>query len=382
MSENATTYSSESETGLERNDRVESYADRLLDDLFAEVDRSLDRSRTLPDRPLQPETVSLKPLQIPQIVVRPQVAPSPPTTDPLSATEEGDNRAGQLFDKLLLGAACTFLATALGLAVWSRSEGRSLTQLFDRQGSPQENRQPAPAQTDPIPANPQARARAEFLNYMQRSLHTIERENAPPGTATSVPAPPPALLPPPGNLPATLTVPIDPTSLESMATSLGQIAASLEAGSASALQPPPLPVPSTSTPPPPSSNAVVPNIGVPVPPRLSANTPPARPAPVPSPTAAAPPAPPSPTNKPENAEEPSAATVTPAPEPEPIHELIGILELGERSAALFTIEGVSRRIYIGERIGASGWTLVGVGDERVTIRRNGEVRAIYINQRF
>lgn len=66
----------------------------------------------------------------------------------------------------------------------------------------------------------------------------------------------------------------------------------------------------------------------------------------------------------------------------PIHSLVGILELGDRSAALFEISGVSQRVYIGERIGSSGWSLVSVSNEEVVIRRNGEVRSIFIGQRF
>jgi hypothetical protein len=68
--------------------------------------------------------------------------------------------------------------------------------------------------------------------------------------------------------------------------------------------------------------------------------------------------------------------------PASIHALVGILELGARSAALFEINGVSQRVYIGERIGSSGWSLVSVSNEEAVVRRNGEVRSIYIGQRF
>lgn len=64
------------------------------------------------------------------------------------------------------------------------------------------------------------------------------------------------------------------------------------------------------------------------------------------------------------------------------HVLVGVLELGARSAALFEIDGVSQRVYIGERIGNSGWSLVSVSNEETVIRRNGEVRSIYIGQKF
>ena len=64
------------------------------------------------------------------------------------------------------------------------------------------------------------------------------------------------------------------------------------------------------------------------------------------------------------------------------HVLVGVLELGDRSAALFDINGVSQRVYIGERIGSAGWSLVSVSNQEAVVRRNGEVRSIYIGQQF
>jgi Tfp pilus assembly protein PilP len=62
--------------------------------------------------------------------------------------------------------------------------------------------------------------------------------------------------------------------------------------------------------------------------------------------------------------------------------LVGVLELGDRSAALFEVNGVPQRVYIGERIGTAGWTLVSVAHQEVMIRRNGDVRSLYIGQQF
>ncbi len=66
----------------------------------------------------------------------------------------------------------------------------------------------------------------------------------------------------------------------------------------------------------------------------------------------------------------------------PKYMLKGVLELGAKSAALFDIEGVPHPVQIGEGIGASGWTLVEVGNGEAVIRRNGEVRSVYPLQRF
>ncbi|MFK8183396.1 MAG: hypothetical protein AB8B99_08475 [Phormidesmis sp.] len=64
------------------------------------------------------------------------------------------------------------------------------------------------------------------------------------------------------------------------------------------------------------------------------------------------------------------------------HVLVGVLNLGSRSAALFNIEGTSQRAYVGDRIGVSSWTLVSINGQDVQVRRDGEVRSIYIGQRF
>ena len=66
----------------------------------------------------------------------------------------------------------------------------------------------------------------------------------------------------------------------------------------------------------------------------------------------------------------------------PSHTLEGLLELGNKSAALFQIDGVSRRVNIGESIGSSGWTLVEVNNGEAIVRRNGEVRSIYTGQKL
>ncbi len=66
----------------------------------------------------------------------------------------------------------------------------------------------------------------------------------------------------------------------------------------------------------------------------------------------------------------------------PSNTLEGLLELGNKSAALFKIDGVTRRINMGESIGESGWTLVNVSNGEAVIRRNGEVRSIYAGQKL
>jgi hypothetical protein len=68
--------------------------------------------------------------------------------------------------------------------------------------------------------------------------------------------------------------------------------------------------------------------------------------------------------------------------PAPSHTLEGVMELGNKSAALFQVDGVTRRINVGETIGSSGWTLVEVNNGEAIVRRNGEVRSIYTGQKL
>jgi len=63
-------------------------------------------------------------------------------------------------------------------------------------------------------------------------------------------------------------------------------------------------------------------------------------------------------------------------------QLEGLLELGNKSVALFKVDGISRRINLGENIGATGWTLVEVSNGEAIVRRNGEVRSIYTGQKL
>lgn len=66
----------------------------------------------------------------------------------------------------------------------------------------------------------------------------------------------------------------------------------------------------------------------------------------------------------------------------PSHELLGVMDLGEKSAALFKIQGITRRIHKGESIGSSGWTLVDISNNEIVVRRNGEVRSIQTGQKI
>jgi hypothetical protein len=62
--------------------------------------------------------------------------------------------------------------------------------------------------------------------------------------------------------------------------------------------------------------------------------------------------------------------------------LVGILELGERSAALFKVNGATRRIWLGEKIDDTGWTLKSVSNQQATISFEGKNRSLSIGENF
>lgn len=64
------------------------------------------------------------------------------------------------------------------------------------------------------------------------------------------------------------------------------------------------------------------------------------------------------------------------------HTLIGILELGDRSAALFKIKGATKQIWQGQEINNSGWTLESVTEQEVQISHQGEVRTLSVGEKF
>lgn len=75
----------------------------------------------------------------------------------------------------------------------------------------------------------------------------------------------------------------------------------------------------------------------------------------------------------------AAAPSSPAP---PQHTLVGILELGDRSVALVQTNGQTLRLSVGDSLGSDGWQLVQIQNQRVVLRRQGEVRSLTVGQSF
>ncbi|MEO0410101.1 MAG: hypothetical protein AAF289_22375 [Cyanobacteria bacterium P01_A01_bin.135] len=223
----------------------------------------------------------------------------------------------------IAGGLCLGLALAFGIATGGRQVA-----------APPDNGQPAASDIDP--------ETGEFLAYLDQSLDKIEPSSP---RVTEMPLTVPAL--------PELKRPPSPTATALPPTPF--------AGAVPQL--PPVNVPSA-----------LPTVPVqPLPARL----------PQPSPTV------PTPIAAPEPAPAASSAPSQPAPEtsPEPIanispspHVLVGLLQLGDRSAAIFEFDDGARRIRVGEAIGSSGWSLVSISQDEAVIRRNGDVRSIYIGQ--
>ena len=373
---------------------VESYADQLMDELFEGVDRAFDGSGPQPAEPMAPEFVALKSISVPQIVLSP-LAPEPQRGEKdveaiarqvaLETTKKQQSK--QSFDRILLGAACGSLLLVLGLWLASRS---GLLRL-----------RAAPAPETPAASAPTA-PDTQFVEYVQRSLQVIEQKKAPQPNPQLAGVPGVA---PPGTLP-TISISGAPPTTAGLSTAVNRIADALEQAGAQ----PGAPAPQVVVLPPPAQGTVAP--AAPVAGGLAAPAAPQTGSVSPSPTAASgraiaaagsrtplaasPSASESPQPKisareTEAAPAPSAQQSAPAPEqsapavstgPTSAHTLVGILELGDRSAALFEVDGVARRIYVGESIGASGWTLAEIKNQEAVIRKGGDVRSVFVGQKF
>lgn len=377
---------------------VETYADELMDDIFKDVDQVLKGGPRLPSEPVKPEFVSLKSIKVPQIILPPMPRPEAEEEEEKAKLRDASvEKQSPSLDRILLGVA--FSSLFITLLLWLATKG-GLGRLFA----------PEPVAVAPEPVlDAQTKADIQFADYIERSLKNIEQPNL--GNNVGLP-----LLPPPaptGNLPV-LPVPSTPPvaaapdlntnnlvqainrvaeaiqdASNQTATLSAQVMNTLQAqnqnrttttpqkavpgGRASGNVVAPTPTASPTTAPQPQTEskqaaAPAPTETAPAP-QGQELAPETEVAPPPPPASAEVPAPPD-----------QQAIVNPAPAT--THTLVGILELGDRSAALFEINGVARRIYVGESVGASGWTLVEVVNQEAVIRRNGEVRTIFVGQQF
>ncbi|MGB5963746.1 MAG: hypothetical protein WBG73_24125 [Coleofasciculaceae cyanobacterium] len=374
---------------------AESDADKLMDDLFSDIDRILDGGSKLPTEPVKPEYVSLQSIVMPELptpsagIATQELVPSydlpeveqPPieatlvqTTTPTVIPQA--KRSGWSIEKWLLAGGIISLLVALGLLVANQQKIR-LPGFLNFSGS---------SSSEQLPAED-----TQFVSYMLRSLQVIENKNknnektatATNATNNQAPVALPTLpavgsrSPVPNQPPQVLEriyIPVYPPQ--------APVAQNINPPTARAAVPAPKPAAKA----PAKAPAPAARQSAPAPVKSSTPVKPSAPAPVkqPAPTPVAKLAPPPvmpelpPAPAPSAVE--SAASVSAAPTEQ--HTLVGLMESDERSAALFDIDGSTQRFYIGEGIGASGWILVSVANQEAMIRRNGEVRSVYVGQKF
>lgn len=300
---------------------VESYADDLMDTLFENVDQLLEGDEAAIKSVLNPPPEPEPAVSPPKAVEAPLV-PLISTLDFPAPEPEAPEPGPQ---PSWLQRHLTQILIGAGVVATAGIAGLGF--LYQQQNTATEVATGAPA------VDAQAQADAEFLQYLQRSLEVINAQ----AEATAAGETPPAV-----DIPQ---VPVLPSA-----------------------QIPGRPVPTSPTPGGGPIN-VIERVYVPYQPIMPT-----------APTAANP-APEAARPSGQTGTAPANPTTT-AARPAANHMLMGVLELGERSAALFEIDGVPQRVGLGGRIGESGWTLVSVSNEEAVIRRNGEVRSIYIGQQF
>lgn len=82
---------------------------------------------------------------------------------------------------------------------------------------------------------------------------------------------------------------------------------------------------------------------------------------------------------------PGSALIGTAPSPTTVssgYRLVGVLEAGDRSKAIFKNEQTSRQYQIGEGVGTTGWIVRSIDSRTVTISRQGKQRVLAIGQNF
>lgn len=321
---------------------ADNYADRLMDELFDGVERALEGDVAALDEAPKPAleappiaselTLSFTEGGLPAVLLDsgqsglsfdkqsdlPAIA-SEPASSPTEVTHPKRWQSAWTVNRALLGAAGLMVLASLG--VWF-----------------QQRQQAAVVATSPAPVPaeaPTVNSGTEFLEYLRRSLDVIAQNAAETTTATT-------------------------TGVPDVAVALNNSAVGLPPVGNNVLPP----QVTNGVPSAPGSINVIERVYVPYPSSApTANYSTAQGAPAAGNSTAA------------GTTTASAATAV-------THTLVGVLELGDRSAALFEIDGVAQRVYIGERIGNSGWSLVSVANEEAVVRRNGEVRTLYIGQRF
>ena len=242
------------------------------------------------------------------------------TQSDLKEIPEAAHKVPKHLDKICFGVASVYCLLSLMWIVYDLSKPEA----------------PETAQSTPNPAD------AEFIAYLQQSLDVINQPstektlvNPQDKKSSTVPIAPPS-PPIPEKVVERIYVPMYPPNVSTVNPS------SLQTSSPPSNNIPPAP---PLTPPNPSSiPELTPNSTTfPVPPEIAANSQ------LPQDTG---------------------------------HQLVGVLESGEQSTAIFTFNGLSRRFEIGEAVGSSGGILMGVQNQQAIIYHNGQTKYVEVGQGF
>jgi hypothetical protein len=238
----------------------------------------------------------------------------------------------QHFDKILFGVGFIYLVAVSG---WLSSQNR-LTWPWGNN-----------AQSEIIPEKiALSKEESQFIAYLQQSLEKLRQSNLSPKESSAVAIAPPQsptskILPLPIQIPQRQipAAPTTPTVIERIYV-------------------PVYPPQSAPVPPPPSTLRTqirLPNssqspqtLPIPVPPKVS----------------------------------PQKAFISPLVANRTSYTLVGLLESGDRSSALFTENGLTQRIQVGERVGSSNWILARVENQKAILSDQGKTRYLEVGQKF
>ncbi|AFY73156.1 hypothetical protein Syn7502_01046 [Synechococcus sp. PCC 7502] len=77
-----------------------------------------------------------------------------------------------------------------------------------------------------------------------------------------------------------------------------------------------------------------------------------------------------------------ASVVATPKKPAGSYTLIGVLDLGDRSSAIFDVNGSTQSFKLGSVVADSGWTLARITQQEVTLKRGSEDTKITVGQKF
>lgn len=336
------------------------YATGLMDELFGEVDSILDGSLIPPSESVKVAAVperkapinldfaaflSTPPSELGTMMAglssngAPAVVPQEDETQlTIPVTENNSNQARQesygLFEKMLIFVGCSSAMAAM--VIWLGSQGTIGRMVAAIRGT----------SNIPIAVVPPNPSDVKFSDYMRKSLESIDSKSKEMPSLAALPALPSVVMP---------TTKVDNSTPQIIVGGSG----------VSRLKPVP------------TIGRTIPTVNVPAPAvssqsnleqtvaKLSGL--------VDRMTGV--------TNRPVAAVAPFRA-VAPAAVPQSEYILSGVLGNGDKSAAMFKINGVGRNYDKGEKIGNSGWVFIRVDNGNAVVRRNGEVRTLSAGQRL